>query len=77
MANENRTKVAILTGAFRIRGYIELLPGARITDFMDEARDFVAVIDAEVHEIGEGMRHVQNAPILNVSREHIQIVMPL
>jgi len=75
--NENRTKVTILTGSFQIKGFIDLLPGARITDFMRDAKDFVAVSDAEVREINGAMRHLQNTPFLDVSRNHIQIVIPL
>jgi len=76
-SNENKTKVAILTGAFQIKGYIDLLPGARITDFMDSAKDFVAVTDAEVYEIKDGVRHILSTTFLDVSRGHIQIVTPL
>lgn len=75
--HENRTKVTILTGSFQIKGFIDLLPGARITDFMRDAKDFVAVSDAEVREINGAMRHLQNAPFLDVARNHIQIVVPL
>ena len=71
---ETKTKVTILTGAYRIKGYIELLPGARVTDYLVESKDFIAVTDAEVWELGN--RHVMNAPFINVSLDHIQIVAP-
>jgi hypothetical protein len=73
-ANDNRTKVTILTGTYRVKGYIDLLPGARVTDFLTESKDFIAVTDAEVWELGN--RHILNAPFINVSRDHIQIVIP-
>lgn len=69
-----RTKVTILTGTYRIKGYIELLPGARVTDYLVESKDFIAVTDAEVWELGN--RHVLNAPFINLSLDHIQIVTP-
>lgn len=72
--SENKTRVTILTGTYRVKGYISLVAGARLTDYMVDAKDFIAVTDAEVWEIGE--RKVANAPFLNVSREHIQIVIP-
>ena len=75
MADPNKTKVTILTGTYRIKGYIELMAGARVTDYMVEAKDFIAVTEAEVWEHG-GDRKVMNAPFLNVSRHHIQIVTP-
>jgi hypothetical protein len=74
MAEQNRTKVIILTGSYRIKGYIDLVPGARVTDYMTEAKNFIAVTDAEVWEAGE--RRVLAAPFLNVSRDHIQVITP-
>ncbi len=57
MAEQNRTKVIILTGSYRIKGYIDLVPGARVTDYMTEAKKFIAVTDAEVWEVGERRPH--------------------
>jgi hypothetical protein len=71
---ENKTKVTILTGTYRVKGSIELLPGARVTDYLVESKDFIAVTEAEVWELGN--RHVLSAPFINVSLEHIQIVIP-
>lgn len=76
MADEAKTKVTILTSTYRIKGYIDLIPGARITDFMAEARDFIAVTQAEVWELQVGGRPVATAPFINVSRAHIEIVYP-
>lgn len=74
--HEEKTKVTILTSTYRVRGYIDLVPGARITDFMKEARDFIAVTDAEVWELTVGGRQVAATPFLNVSRQHIEIILP-
>src|SRR3972149_5120042 len=54
--DESRTKVTILTGTYRIKGYIDLLPGARLTDYIVEAKDFVALTNAEVYEAVLGGR---------------------
>lgn len=75
MANdEMKTRVIILTESYRITGHIDLIPGARVTDFLHEARAFIAITDAEVWEIGG--RKVLSAPFVNVSRDHIQLVTP-
>ena len=74
--DESRTKVTILTGAYRIKGYIDLLPGARLTDYIVEAKDFVALTNAEVYEAVLGGRQILTAPFINVNRDHIQIVTP-
>jgi hypothetical protein len=73
-AGEAKTKVTILTGTYRIKGYIDLLPGARVTDYMNEAKGFIAVTDAEVWETGD--RRVLTAAFLNISRDHIVVVTP-
>ncbi|HVB48552.1 MAG TPA: hypothetical protein VNF69_09210 [Burkholderiales bacterium] len=71
---ETRTKVILLTSTYRIKGYIELMPGARVTDYMVEAKGFIAVTDAEVWELAG--RQVFTAPFINVSRDHIVVVAP-
>lgn len=73
---EIRTKVTIYTGTYRIRGYIDLLPGSRVTDFMTEAREFIAVTDAEVWELVPGGRMVMSTSFMDVSKAHIEIISP-
>ncbi|MGH9578182.1 MAG: DUF6812 domain-containing protein, partial [Terriglobales bacterium] len=73
---ETRTKVTIFTGSYRIKGYIDLIPGARVTDYMSESKLFIAVTEAEVWELEVGGRQLLSAPFLNVSREHIQVIAP-
>jgi hypothetical protein len=73
---QTKTRVTILTSAYRIKGYIDLIPGARLTDFIVEAKSFVAVTNAEVWELHLGGRQVLAADFIDVSRDHIQIVMP-
>ena len=72
--DESKTKVTILTGTYRIKGQIDLLPGARVTDYMNDARGFIAVTDAEVWEVVG--RLVFSAPFVNVNRDHIEIIAP-
>jgi hypothetical protein len=74
--HEGKTRVTILTGTYRIKGYIDLLPGARVTDYMQESREFVAVMDAEIHEAEVAGREVMTAPFIDVNRNHIQIIAP-
>jgi len=71
-----RTKVTIFTSSYRVKGYIDLIPGARVTDYMTEAKDFIAVTDAEVSELEVGGRQLMVTPFLNVSRAHIQVIAP-
>lgn len=73
---ENRTRVTLLTSHYRIRGYVDVLPGARVTDFIVDAKDFVAVTEAEVYEPELGGRQVLVAPFIDVHRDHIQVLAP-
>lgn len=72
--DESKTRVTILTANYRVKGNINLLPGARVTDYMTEAKGFIAVTDAEVWEVVG--RLVFTAPFINVNRDHIQIIAP-
>ena len=74
MADDSKTKVIILTRSYRIKGNIHLLPGARVTDFLVDSKDFLALTDVEVWELGG--RQVLVAPFVNVSRDQIEIVTP-
>jgi hypothetical protein len=75
-ADETRTKVTIFTGSYRIKGYIDLLPGSRVTDYMTGSKEFIAVTDAEVFELEIGGRQLMSAQFINVSRDHIQVIAP-
>lgn len=74
MSDESRTKVTILTATYRIKGHIDIIEGARVTDYFIEAKEFIALTDAEVWEVSG--RQVCTAPFMNISREHIQVIVP-
>ena len=71
-----RTKVTFLTASYRIKGFIDLIPGARVTDYGNDAKGFIAITDAEVWELAVGGRQMIAAKFLNVSRDHIQVITP-
>jgi hypothetical protein len=74
MSDATKTKVVILTRTYRVKGYIHLQPGARITDYMIDSKDFMAVTNVEVWDMSG--RLVMNAPFVNVCRDQIEIVAP-
>ena len=74
MEGDTRTRVVIIAGSYRIKGEIELVPGARITDYMLDAKEFFAVTKAEVWDL-EG-RKIFSAPFLDVSRDQVVVVAP-
>jgi hypothetical protein len=74
MEGDTRTRIVILAGSYRIKGEIELVPGARLTDYMLDAKEFFAVTKAEVWDL-EG-RKIFSAPFLDVSRAQVVVVAP-
>lgn len=71
----DKTKVIILSNRFKIEGFIDLIPGARLTDYMNNSKRFIAVTDARVVD------HVDNgileAAFLDVLVDNIEIILPL
>ena len=74
-AQTEKTKVVILTINHRITGYISLYSNSRLTDYIVEAKPFIAVTDAEV--MGINSKLVFTASFLNVQKDHIEIIMPV
>ncbi|MDO8596583.1 MAG: hypothetical protein Q7R45_08155 [Sulfuricaulis sp.] len=71
---QRKTTVTILTDVYRIKGDLHLMPGARLTDYMVEAKGFIAITDAQVWEAAG--RPVFAAPFLNVNRDSIRVIVP-
>ena len=70
----DKTKVVILTINHRIKGDISLYSNVRLTDYIVEAKPFMAVTDAEVMDINGKL--IFNASFLNVQKDHIEIIVP-
>ncbi len=72
--SQDKMKVTIFTGTYRISGVIELFQGARLTDYLVEAGSFIAVTNAEV--LDRDNQRVLNSPFLSVNRDNIEIILP-
>jgi hypothetical protein len=72
--HEDKMKVTILTGNYRITGVIELFQGARLTDYLVEAKSFIAVTNAEV--LDNQNQKVLTSSFLNIHRDNIEIILP-
>lgn len=70
----NKTQVVVLTRSFRIEGEVDLLPGSRLTDFMNSANEFIVVTQAKVanHEGKEALK----SEFVNVHKRNIEIILP-
>ena len=71
----NRRKFTVLANGFRIQGEGTMLPGARVTDFLNNAKAFLALTHADVWHVADG-RKLAAAPFLNVNRSSIEVVIP-
>jgi hypothetical protein len=67
-------RVMIFTRNYRLTGVIELLQGARLTDYLAEAGSFIAVTNAEV--LDRDNHKILTASFLNVHRDNIEIILP-
>ena len=71
---EDRTKVAILTKSYRISGEISLYRNERLTDYMVNAKSFIAMTGAEIND--HAGRRIMAAPFLNVKCDNIEVIIP-
>ena len=71
---EDKMKVTIFTGNYRITGVIELFQGARLTDYLTEAGSFIAVTDADVSD--RDNHKILTTPFMSVHRDNIEIILP-
>jgi len=69
-----RTSVVILTRVYKIRGTIDLIPGARLTDYMNNSNKFIAVTNAEVLDLEDN--RILATPFMDVLVNSIEIIFP-
>lgn len=68
------TEVIILTKDFRIEGKIDLVPGARLTDFMNQTTKFMVVTNAVVTDHSNA--EIFQSDFINVLVNNIEIILP-
>ena len=76
MEKEQSTRVVIMTNSYRIVGDINLIPGGRLTDYMDTSHDFLAVTNANVTTF-EGCKDILDTKFLNIRVDAIEIILPV
>ena len=71
---DTRTKVIILTQRHFITGEVANLPTARLTDYILEAKPFIAVTNAVL--LDHDGRRILSTPFLDIARDKIEMIMP-
>ena len=69
-----KTKVIILTQTYKIEGLIDLIPGARLTDYMNNSNRFIAVTNARIFDFKDNQ--ILEAGFLDVLVNNIEIILP-
>ena len=74
-ATDDMTQVLIYTRHFRIIGWISLVAGARLTDYVRENGHFIAVAKASVLD-RHGKEELFHTEFMDVGKDHIEIILP-
>jgi len=72
--SDTKTEVIILTHRHFITGEVANLPTARLTDYILEAKRFIAVTNAELMD--HDGRRILHTPFLDIARDKIEMIMP-
>ena len=72
--NTKISPVVFLTSQYKIKGKIGLMSGVRLTDYMNETKDFIAVTEADVFDRSSGEK-VYSGLLVNVQRCNIEVVI--
>ncbi len=73
MQKAETTQVIILTKNLRIEGEISLFPGGRLTDYMNESKQFIVVTNATIME--HTGKSLTSGSFLNLNVAKIEIIM--
>ena len=69
-----KTQVLILSRTYKIEGQIDLIPGARLTDYMNNSNKFIAVTNARV--LDSENNEMARAGFIDVLVNSIEVILP-
>lgn len=73
-SNAQMSPVVFLTSQYKIKGNIGRMEGVRLTDYMNETKDFIAVTEADVFDRASGEKKFSGL-LVNVQRCKIEVVL--
>jgi hypothetical protein len=75
--SKNKVRCVLAVSNWRVEGDIHVLQGSRLTDSMNsKAKDFIAVTDAVVYDVGTG-RELFRPPYIAVNQMMVAGIFPL
>jgi hypothetical protein len=72
----SRTAVVVLTKEHKINGFIDLMPGARLTDYITAVKPFFALTEVVVEDIRSG-KIIFRSKFANINRDCVEMIMPV
>ena len=75
MADITLTAVVVLTSEYKISGFIDLMPGSRLTDYITAARSYFAMTDAVVEDVGSG-KTLFKGKFIDINRDSVVMILP-
>ena len=75
MVDNNLTAVVVLTSEYKISGYIDLLPGSRLTDYITSARSYFAITEAVVEDVRSGKIMFRDK-FVDINRDKVVLLLP-
>lgn len=75
MSDITHTAVVVLTSEYKIRGFIDLMPGSRLTDYITSARSYFAMTDAVVEDVRTG-KAMFRGKFVDISRDSVVMILP-
>lgn len=72
---QESTEVLILTSTYAVEGRIALLPGSRLTDYVRQSGEFIAVTDVKVSDLRGN--ELFRSSFIDIGKSHIVVVSPL
>ena len=72
-----KLEAIIYTNILKIEGYIHIIPGERVSDFMTSANGstFIPITEAKISEIGSGCI-LQKTEFLSLNKDEIVCLLP-
>jgi len=69
------TAVVVLTKEHKITGFIDLMPGARLTDYITSVKAFFAMTEVVVEDIRSG-KIIFRGKFADVNRDCVEVILP-
>lgn len=75
MSDITHTEVVVLTSEYKITGFIDLMPGSRLTDYITSARSYFAMTDVIVEDVRTGQAMFKGK-FIDINRDSVVMILP-